>query len=588
VKPEDGDIFVAPADIRLVALARDFDGYVKTVEFFEGTNSLGIVTNNPAVDPVVRPPFTLVWSNVPPGRYVLTAVATDNGGESTESKPVEIKVVPRVEPPVVNITAIDPEGAEPGVPAVINLAIFQIKRTGPTNWPLVVFYRIGGSAENGLDYRLIPNRVQIPAGAAAANVVIDPLDDNLVEGLETVILKLVEPPILSPTPTAPSWWYRIGSNDIARAVIKDNDFPPTNHPPRVAIVQPEDGDIFCAPTDIKLIALAHDPDGWVRTVEFFDGNLSLGIVTNSLASTDPSVLSPEQIFRLLWQNVPPGLHVLTAKATDNRGASSVSDPVRIKVLPPPCPPVVTIYATDPYASECDLIDLLPGRPIPVTDGGPIVIKPSPIPHPKTATFTVARDGCVDCDLTVYYRLDGTAINGRDYRELPGKVLIPRGSHRALIIVDPIDDNLPEPTETVVAKIVPPVCIAVFPPPPDCYRVGDPNKAVAYIFDSDRNQSPKLEIVHPSRGDVFRAGSDTEIDVATRDPDGWVTKVEFYANHQKIGEQEMLFIIPPPPGQLQRFSMIWSNVPAGRLLVGSFGRRQYGCEIAVRPGGHQSG
>jgi hypothetical protein len=564
VKPEDGDVFFAPADIRLAALARDYDGYVATVEFFEGTNTLGVVSNNPAALSPALPAFTMVWSNVPPGRYVLHAVATDNDGASTRSQPVEIKVVPRIEPPVVNIVTTDPEGAETTPPSIINPAAFSVTRTGSTNSPLVVFYRVGGTAENGVDYQYLSGRVQIPAGAPSAKIVVNPIDDLLVEGLETVVVKLEPSPLLTPTNTLPQWWYRIGSNDVARAIIRDNDSPPTNLPPRVKLVRPEDGDVFCAPTGIKLVAAANDPDGWVKTVEFFADDVSIGIVSNSFSTVggaggpDSTGLSPEQLFILLWQNVPPGGHVLLAKATDNRGASSVSDPVRIKVLPPACPAVVTIYATDPYASECGWIDLLPARPV---NDGPIPISPA-----KTATFTVGRTGCVDDDLVVYYRLDGTAKNGVDYRELSGKVTIPRGSYRAKIVVDPIDDLLPEPTETVIATLLPRVCITPYPPPPDCYRVGDPNRAVAYIFDNDRNQSPKVEIVHPEDGDIFRAGLDIDIDVAARDPDGWVAKVEFFANHIEIGEQVMLFIVPPPPGQLQRFSMTWSNVPPGDYVL----------------------
>jgi len=568
VKPEDGDVFRAPADIRLAALARDYDGYVTQVEFFEGTNSLGVVSNNPAALSAALPPFTMVWSNVPPGRYVLHAVATDNDGESTRSQPVEIKVVPNLEPPIVNITTTDPVGSEPGVLTVIDPAVFAVTRTGSTNHPLIVFYRIGGTAENGVDYQLLSGRVWIPAGAASADIVVTPLDDDLVEGLETVILKLVPHPILSPSNTIPQWWYRIGSNDVARAVIRDNDTAPTNLPPRVKIVHPEDGDVFESPVDIRLAAAAHDPDGWVRTVEFFDGNVSLGVVSNSVSSIggnagpDADGLSPEQLFRLLWENVPPGPHVLTAKATDNRGAMAWSEPVHIKVLPPPRPPVVTIYATDPYASEGPSFDVFPTHNIEPTPLDPTLINL----NPKTATFTVVRRGPTNEDLVVFYKLDGTAINGRDYRELSGHVTIPRGAYRAPIVVDPIDDNLPEPTETVVAALVPVACPAIDPPPPGCYVVGDPHRAVVYIFDNDWNRSPKAEIVHPQDGDIFRAGSDIEIDVGARDPDGWVTKVEFFANHTKIGEQEIHFIIPPPPGQLQRFSMTWSNVPAGDYVL----------------------
>jgi len=561
VRPEDGDVFRAPADIRLAALARDFDGYVTRVEFFEGTNSLGVVTNNPASLINTLPPFTMVWSNVPPGRYALTAVATDNDGASSHSRPVEIKVVPPVPPPVVNIVATDPEAAETGLLTPSNPAVFNVSRTGGTDRPLVVFYRIGGSAVNGVDYSEIPHRVEIPSGASAANIFIRPIDDNLVEGTETVVLKLVPHPLLSPANTTPQWWYRIGSNDVARAAIRDNDLPPTNHPPRVKLVHPEEGDVFEAPVDIKLAALANDPDGWVRTVEFFDGTNSLGIVTNNLVTTSDAV-SPEQLFRLLWENVPPGPHTLTALATDNRGAKAKSDPVHIKVRPPTRPPVVVIYATDPYASEGPWFDAW--SDVSRTN---IIITPWPTPaNPQSATFTVGRHGDVSEDLTVYYKLDGTAINGRDYRELSGRVLIPAGQYRARIVVDPIDDNLVEGTETVVAKLVPVVCAAIHPPPPGCYVVGDPHSARAVIFDNDVNQSPKAEIVHPATGDIFRAGSDIKIDVAARDPDGWVTKVEFFVNHVKIGEQEVHFIVPPPPGLLQRFSLTWSNAPTGGYVL----------------------
>ncbi len=552
VKPEDGDVFLAPADICLAALARDFDGYVTTVEFFEGPNSLGIVTNNPVVSAVVPPPFALMWSNVPPGHYVLTAVATDNDGASTQSRPVEIKVVPHVLPPEVNIYTLDPEAAETPDTSTPNTALFSVTRTGSTQWPLLVFYSIGGTAMNGVDYRPLSGRVLIPAGAPSAHIVVQPIDDNLVEGVETVFLKLEPAPVISPTNTAPQWWYRIGSNYFGRAIIRDNDVAPTNLPPRVALVQPEDGDVFVAPVDLRLAAVAHDPDGWVRTVEFFDGTISLGIVSNSVSSS----VSAEQLFWWLWRNVPVGNHILTARATDNRGASALSDPVAIRVLPPPRPPIVTIYATDPYACEGNAI-----TPWAVNLGGPVTTNV----NPKTATFTVVRRGDTNADLTVFYRLGGTALNGTDYRQLSGQVTIPRGALSARIVVDPIDDLLPEPTETVVATLVPVGCPTVYPPPPGCYIVGDPDRAVAYIFDNDFNQSPTLQIVNPEDGAVFPAYADIEIDLLTRDPDGWVRKVQFYANNLLIGEQEPS-MFPPPPGQPQRFWMVWSNVPPGNYVL----------------------
>jgi hypothetical protein len=555
VRPLDGSIFLALATIKIAAEARDFDGRVVTVEFFEGTNTLGIVTNNPITLSNTLPPFFLVWSNVPPGRYVLTAEATDNDGAATLSRPVEIKVVPFIEPPVVTIETIDPIATEPSVNGTNDVATFEVNRTGNTSRPLLVHYSIGGTASNGLDYRELSGKVVIPAGSGKTNVVIHALADNLIEGLETVVLNL-EPGTCLSEPSLPDC-YVVGINDRARAIIRDVDFPPTNQPPKVAMVEPQNGDIFIAPADIALFALAKDVDGFVRTVEFFEGTNSLGIVTNGLSViTGTTIPDPEQVFRFLWNNVPPGGYILTAKATDNRGASSVSELVRIKVVEPPLPPLVTIEATDPIAAEGDPITLLGD-----VNSGPFLWE-----RPNPARFTVRRSYGTNVDMVVYYELGGTAKNGTDYRSLPGKVIIPRGEWKAEIIVDPIDDKLIEGTETVLAKLLPIACIAIFPPPLDCYRVGDPNSATAYIRDNDFNLSPRVAITEPPDGSIFIIPTDIKIEAVTRDPDGYVTKMEFFADDKLIGKEEIVFIVAPPPGQLQGFSMVWSNVPAGDYVL----------------------
>ena len=564
VRPSDGSVFLAPADIRIVAEAFDYDGRVVAVEFFEGPNSLGVVTNGAPSPSNTRPPFFLVWSNVPPGHYILTAEATDDGGATSRSRPVEIKVVPPSVPPVVNIVATDSIASEPGILTVIDTATFEVSRTGSTEHSLLVFLSIGGTALNGVDYRLVPDRILIPAGAASAQLIVDPLHDLLVEGPETVAIKLIEPPLLASS-TRPMDYYTIGPNREAVVVIRDNDLPSENLPPKVAIVRPENGDVFREPADILIYAAAFDPDGWVRSVEFFADGRSLGVVSNNLAGVGGSGTAndtsrPEQIFRFLWPDVPAGGYGLTAKATDNRGATTVSEPVRIRVLGQ-MPPVVTIEAIDPYAAE---------GPMPIVDAtGQVAFLDPPASNGDRldpATFVVKRSGGTNVDLTVYYRLSGTAANGFDYEKLAGQVVIPRGSWAARIAILPIDDKLAEGTETVVATLEPLACIAIFPPPPDCYTVGDPARAAAWIFDNDVNLSPRVEIIQPQDGAVFRAPADIQINVATVDPDGWVSKVQFFADATLIGEQEIYFIVPPPPGQPQTFSMIWSNAPLGAHVL----------------------
>ncbi len=216
--------------------------------------------------------------------------------------------------------------------------------------------------------------------------------------------------------------------------------------------------------------LPGDPDGSIVSVEFFEGDRSLGIVT------DPA--DGQELFRLLWADVGPGGYVLTAEATDDDGATSVSEPVHIRVLNVMVLPVVTIEATDPIATE-GLRFIEPGDIFPVgsvlqvnetelheaTPSRPVVL--------DTATMTVHRTGSTDHSLTVHYELSGTASNGEDYRLLPGEVTFPMGSASARIPIVPLDDNMVEDTETVVATLTPVDCIGLNPVPGGCYRVGDP-------------------------------------------------------------------------------------------------------------------
>jgi hypothetical protein len=75
--------FAAPATITLAASAQDFDGTVTNVAFYVGTNKLSQSAGAP---------YSFTWNNPPIGHYLLTALATDNGGAKRSSTPVEVFV----------------------------------------------------------------------------------------------------------------------------------------------------------------------------------------------------------------------------------------------------------------------------------------------------------------------------------------------------------------------------------------------------------------------------------------------------------------------------------------------------------------
>ncbi|WP_294823538.1 glycosyl hydrolase [uncultured Flavobacterium sp.] len=91
-----------------------------------------------------------------------------------------------------------------------------------------------------------------------------------------------------------------------------------NSAPAVTITSPAPATSFTLGETISLAASATDLDGIIALVQFFNGNTLIGE-----DSTAPYAFD--------WANAPAGTHSVTATATDNAGAQSVSQPVSITV-----------------------------------------------------------------------------------------------------------------------------------------------------------------------------------------------------------------------------------------------------------------
>ena len=91
-----------------------------------------------------------------------------------------------------------------------------------------------------------------------------------------------------------------------------------NSPPSVSISAPAGGASFTVGAGIAISAAAADSDGRVGKVEFFANGVKIG----------QSVVAP---FGMVWSGSLAGTHVLTAVATDDRGAATTSAPRTITV-----------------------------------------------------------------------------------------------------------------------------------------------------------------------------------------------------------------------------------------------------------------
>jgi hypothetical protein len=81
-----------------------------------------------------------------------------------------------------------------------------------------------------------------------------------------------------------------------------------------------------------------------------------------------------------------------------------------------------------------------------------------------------------------------------------------------------------------------------------------------------NLPPAVAITRPVSGTEFPPNATIEIVAETRDPDGHVHTVEFFADGRKIGERHLVFILPPPPGQTQTFTFLWREPTPGAHVL----------------------
>ncbi len=121
------------------------------------------------------------------------------------------------------------------------------------------------------------------------------------------------------------------ASEVVSVMVVDQP-PPSNLPPTVRIVAPEDGTTLSAPARLVLAASAADSDGGIARVEFFIGSESLGIGTLVRDEEAGEEHAAEGTIYLGNRvRVPAGVYTITARATDNLGAVTTSAPVKIVV-----------------------------------------------------------------------------------------------------------------------------------------------------------------------------------------------------------------------------------------------------------------
>jgi hypothetical protein len=263
----------------------DFQPLENSVEIPAGTNTVAL-------------PLLPIDDDLPEGdeTVVLSLVS---GPGYTVVQPNNATVTIRDDEPGVSVVARDAVAYEGGG----NSAAFTLMRSGRVNEDLTVLYTLSGTAQNGVDYTLLPERVVLPAGETSLDLEIVPLDDALVEGNETVQLSL-----------RPSAAYAITIPASASITILDDEL---NLLPVVTITSPMADLVFLPAATNALVLEADavddgrpDPPGILTTV--WIKRSGPGVVTFG----NPNALSTLARFSL------PGVYSLRLSASDGQLTAS--------------------------------------------------------------------------------------------------------------------------------------------------------------------------------------------------------------------------------------------------------------------------
>jgi hypothetical protein len=267
--PSAGLSFSLGNNVLIAAAAADSDGTVTSVQFFANGLSIGSASSSP---------YSLSWKPSGAGTFALTAVATDNAGNSTTSAVVSVAVTSS-SAPAVSITN-PATGAIFGVGTIVPLNATVNGGNGPISQ--VQFFINGAllATDSVAPY----NAPWTPTSAGTYSLLAVATDGGGISGTSTAVTVVIS----------------------------------SNGAPSVTLVSPGTNLVVGLGTAVNLSATASDSDGTIASVRF----LSNGTVLASVAAKPYSTT---------FTPTAAGVYTIIAQATDNSGnvADSVAQTITV-------------------------------------------------------------------------------------------------------------------------------------------------------------------------------------------------------------------------------------------------------------------
>ena len=525
--PAMDNSFTVGDPIVIEAKATDANGTIKKVEFYQGNVKLGEDATSP---------YSFSWANATQGTYSITAKATDNDNGQTTSAAVTITVKANNAPEVKITSPTNNSSFASGTSVSITAAA-----TAPDGRIVKVEF-FNGTTKLG-EVSNSPYTFVWQGPTAGRKSITAKATDNTNQVAVSSVIQII-----------------IGANAI----------------PVVSITAPQNNAKVPAGNSLTISANATDANGAIQKVEFFNGSQKLG----------EDLTQP---YTFVWDNVPAGSHSLTAKATDNQNAVATSSVIQVTGIAD-SPPVVSITApgnnarisagssvtisakasdtngsikkveffsgaqklgevlTEPYSFVWDKVpagnhsltakatdnqnNVVTSSAVQITsiaDSPPVVLITAPLNNakiPAGSSLTIsAKASDVNGSIKKVEFFNGARKLGEDLTEPYTFVWnnVPAGGHT---LTAKATDNQNSVATSTVVKIT-----------------------------AGSNTPPLVNITNPLNHASFEPGATIVIEATASDENGSVTKVEFFNDSHKLGED-----LTAP------YSFTWTEVPEGNYVI----------------------
>jgi RHS repeat-associated protein len=382
--PAANSKFVPPASIVIAATATDTADTIARVDFYDGATLIG--TSAAA-------PYSYTWTGVPVGSHVLSAKAVTSRGvvKASSARTITVNTPPTVAiaSPAANASFVgnasfaitaspaDADGAISKVEFYRNGALFGTATAPPYTANLVnlipgkysltakVTDSMGSAVTSSAVAVTVTHPVSVAISSPAANskfvpAAPIPLSVTASDSNTTATISKVEYfdgtaliGTVTSSPFSMAWTTATtGLHSITAVATDSQGLTKTsaavkvtvNAPPTVALTSPTAGASIFGGTAVSIAATANDADGTIAKVQFYRGSTLIGTAT-----AEP--------YTATWLNATPGVHSLTARATDNLGSLVSSTPVSVTVANP-----LQVAISAPVSNS----KYLPGTPITLT------------------------------------------------------------------------------------------------------------------------------------------------------------------------------------------------------------------------------